>query len=428
MIWALVREQLRAQRRFVIATGVVLALALTAASYGLFMATTSDAGAAKIDAVFGYDTEWHLYSSATVASSPDGLDTTIAEQDAALAQAMDDGSDVIAVRNIWAMFSLFDNESVVALGGNVDWESILASGEPPANGDVVLAASIAQRDGVGIGDNWTVPLRVCDDTNSCRDVPFSLAVVGIARSGFDAVGLAAYVPGAYVAWTDSTQVLTDYAGGDSTQPIYSDTTFNWNVGSTALDKLGTADAGAGASESSGKALTVAAFVLVGALTIGLVAMAFAVGRAQAQARSKWVATARTLGASKRQIVATNLLEAATVGLIAGAVGIAAGFALASLHLALVQHAVPHAAYPTHVDRTRVGHWGAASAGVGAEWHRRRCARLLGNARVTGGSPQARERHLRGGGVATRQRASPRDRAGALPMWSRSRSLRRVPQV
>ena len=48
---------------------------------------------------------------------------------------------------------------------------------------------------------------------------------------------------------------------------------------------------------------------VAALIVGIVATAFALGRSQAQARSRWVGTARALGATKRHIAVATLMNA-----------------------------------------------------------------------------------------------------------------------
>ena len=353
MIWALVREQLRAQRRFVIATGVVLALALTAASYGLFMSTTTSAGSDKVDAVFGYDKESHLIS---IVTGPDATNrsaahagdagATLEAQDAALTQAVADGSDVVAVRNFNA---LGDDRDIplVAMGGTVDWAAILASGKAPAAGEAAIGGDIAQREGLHAGDTWNLPAQRCD-SKGCTDVHLSFVISGIARSGFNTAGLAIDMPSAYVSWDDSARVATALAPIDNAYAAPPYTLFSWTVGSTALDKLGSPESYSMAGGLNSRNVTGVAFAVLGALFVGLIAMAFAVGRAQAQSRSKWVATARTLGASKRQIGATNLLESGVVGLVAGAIGVALGYALASLHVWVVQHTVPVAAYPTHV--------------------------------------------------------------------------------
>lgn len=347
MIWALVREQTRAQRRFVIATGIVLTIAMIVAAYSVFMSTTANAFAHSADAVLGDDKEWHVATGSFPEDSLEQKLALIAEQDAVLAAALQDGSDVIAERDVGGVWTPVTWGSVVALGGNVDWDGILVRGAPPASGEAVLSAAIAREAGVDIGDTWTMDVDSCTvDDCVTRQIPFTVS--GISPSGFDTLALAMDVPAAFIAWDDTARVVSEVEVAGSLDILTTWATFNWNVGSPALAKLGTAEAYTEYGNLNARTAVGASAALVGVLALALIAMAFAVGRAQAQVRSQWVATARALGASRRQIVATTMLEAAAVGLAAGVVGAVLGYALASLHIALLHRVVPEPAFASHV--------------------------------------------------------------------------------
>lgn len=65
----------------------------------------------------------------------------------------------------------------------------------------------------------------------------------------------------------------------------------------------------------------------------MVAMAFALGRSQAQARMSWVATARTLGVRRSTVAGAIVLETVLVGAVAAAGGVVAGRLIAVAEIA-----------------------------------------------------------------------------------------------
>lgn len=351
MIRILVREQLRAQRRFVTVTGIVLALAVGVASYGLLMTTTMREANQTANATLGYDKQWHLWSSATVGTPTQDLGyPTLAVVDAALDRAIADGSDVVATRGANIGYPGIgqgtpEYSGSIALKGAVDWSAILAQGDPPQPGQIALSAGVASAAGVGIGDPYTITVHSCPPKCETRSV--TLTVSGIARSGFTALGLSAYAPDAFTAW-DDTAGIEQLLGspGDTNRTVM--TGFSWNTGSSALDVLGSAENYTASAGALPTAVTGAAAAGVGALVVGLIAMAFAIGRAQAQVRSRWVATARTLGATRGTIAAASIVESAGVGLTAGAIGSALGYAAGSAHLTLLHRAVAEPLFPSRL--------------------------------------------------------------------------------
>ncbi len=80
--------------------------------------------------------------------------------------------------------------------------------------------------------------------------------------------------------------------------------------------------------------------------LGIIVAAFGMGRAQAEARTRWAATARVLGATRRTVAFSSVVETAIVSLAGIAVGLAAGVAAVAATLGVLHARHPDALLPT----------------------------------------------------------------------------------
>jgi hypothetical protein len=78
----------------------------------------------------------------------------------------------------------------------------------------------------------------------------------------------------------------------------------------------------------------------------MIIAAFSMGRAQAEARTKWAATARVFGATRRTIALSSLIETAIVSLIGIALGLAAGIAAVAASIGVLRSTHPDALLPS----------------------------------------------------------------------------------
>lgn len=338
MIWSLVREQVRSQRRYLVSAAIVIAVTVGLAAYGAIMTLTLSHTQSEIDHLMGYDRE-------TVADASTATGFVFENLAPSIDSANADGHEVVAVANAW--LTLPDEDAwayndLVALYGDVDWSTILIEGAAPQSGQIAVNAQWASEHGVELGDDLDPAIAAIDGNGSPSKVPLTLTVSGITRSPVGTAGVQIYVPSGFVAWEDVpvlNQVFYDStiaetvpdADGDAPVgvTISGNGDWPWNLA------LATSANPYGYSNNPPAAIAIIAGIGVGALLIGLVAMAFALGRAQAQARVKWLGTVRALGATKRQVAAASLLESAAIGATAGAAGYVLGVLAAAAHAAII---------------------------------------------------------------------------------------------
>jgi len=346
MIWSLAREQLRSQRRYVIAAGIVIAFTVGVAVYGAFMTVTVAKSGATVNHVMGNDREW---VTSVIVPTEMTADEIAAGADGANA----DGHDVIVRTEVSATLSNLNTagwEPIASLYGDVDWTTLLASGTPPNAGEIAVSAHWAEDNGLELGDTVQLDAVPWDLESERAPLGVVLTITGLARSSVTGAGIDINVPTAYVAWDDVPAIQAAageaYAassiGDDGTEgPMILGVTIGGN-GEWAWDPALVLVPGWQElfGDSSAQFFAILAAIGVGALLIGIIAMAFALGRAQAQARARWVATARALGVTQRQIGLSTALEAVAVGLIAGIVGFGLGGAATALHLAVVNTKFP----------------------------------------------------------------------------------------
>lgn len=334
MIWSLMREQLRSQRRYVAWSVGMIALAAAVLTYGVLFTSTARDSAHAMDHAMGYDNEWY----SLVALQPSEFDEAmpIAELEGLLGDASAAGVHYIATRVAYTELAGGTSDSsygVTAMRGAVDWATLILEGEPPQAGEIVVNASWASDMGVTIGDY--VSLKGFDPSNG-----HDLEISGIAVSSFDRAAASGSAPGAYVAWED-IDAINEAASAEDGGYVSSDVMLTWNG---AADQFSPANSDLlYYEEVSSNSVLHWTFAVTGALIVGLTAMAFAVGRTQAQARVRWVATARALGATRKHLAAAAGLEASAVGLAAGVAGFVLGAFAVNAHLWLIHSEVPGAA-------------------------------------------------------------------------------------
>ena len=344
MIWSLAREQVRSQRRYLIAAAVVIAVTVGIASYGALMTLTLVHSQGEIDHFMGYDRE-------TVADASTSQGYMFDELAPNIDAANTDGHEVVAVANVWLTLPTDGSEAyseLVALYGDVDWTTILVDGSAPGPGEIAVNAQWASKHGVAVGDNLDPATGDTDGLGNDELAPPALTVSGLTRSAVSTAAVQLYVPGGFVGW-DDVPALNQAAYDSANSQTANEAAYEAPVGVTISGngewpwsaELATSAMPYGYSNNPAAAIAIIAGIGAAAMVVGLVAMAFALGRAQAQGRTKWLGTVRALGATKRQVAAASLLESAIVGIAAGLGGLILGVVATASHMAVISARVAH---------------------------------------------------------------------------------------
>ena len=219
MIWSLVREQLKSQRRFNLWTGLVIAVTAGVSELGalaralVLMGVQSD-----IDHVAGVDRQ--NTADLEVATTPGAMGEngsplpTQQQVTHALDVANADGASAVAVAEISADLvvdgdALRSAMGVVALDGAVDWDAIVVEGNPPSAGQVVVDAQYTAANDLPhrrfgpAGEYWLDGFhgRVDDLIDA------TLVISGLSHSGVNRLPVHLTVPGGYVAWAERRAAL-----------------------------------------------------------------------------------------------------------------------------------------------------------------------------------------------------------------------------
>jgi hypothetical protein len=357
MILRLVREQLRTQWRYTAWSAGLLAFALALATYAMVTGATA-LRHNDISGPFSQKEHAAVFSSIVgpgeipewaVVEHPVPFD----EVQALIARASKETPVQAIVYGIGSVDGDRHWLTVIAATPPIDWDRQLASGKSPEHGEIVISQQIASRYGLAVGDSFEV--STVDDRGPWRYSTF--VVSGIAKTG----NVAPYWNGepnvAYVPWSDAEEVAlglpqwreTDERG---TETVIIVTVVSWDGDSGTLapyDSPGEAlqpdsftwGGALGRTDGSGPRFLAAA----GLAVLGMIVAAFGMGRAQAEARTTWAATARVLGASRRTIALSSIIETAIVSLAGIALGLAAGIAAVALNLAVLRATHPEALLP-----------------------------------------------------------------------------------
>ncbi|WP_084128644.1 FtsX-like permease family protein [Demequina sp. NBRC 110055] len=353
MIGTLLREQLRAQRRFLLWTGVLLTLATTLAATALTAAGTQ----ASLDAPLaprehGAWVQWWTNGD-PVSGSIEVSDTiepgdVEALVDAALVEGTDAGATVES--SITPVMATDTGTPLLGAYPSLNWAEVLVAGTAPQAGEVVVSASVAELVGVAVGDL----VDVVDSWGGDR------AATGVRVSGLSAAAASGafvtYPATGYANWDDvldwdeaTAEMTAESASGTTT---LASALVSWSGQSATLAPLLT-DESAAQPASAAEIFRVpldgwTGTLWITALLVGVAALAagFAIGRSQAQARVEWVATARVLGAHRGMLLAASALEALVLGAAASAVGLLLGWLAIAGVLAIQRSAQPLADLPS----------------------------------------------------------------------------------
>lgn len=340
MIVRLMREQARAHRAYLAWTGALLTLTVALAAFAAL-------DVVRQSAIHAHATGAHGTDGATAVSFVAGEDipdaVAPARFEGAFAAAEQSGARPTATLELWNLsLTNADGEQstawealapVVGSRGNLDWDRVLLGGTPPVPGEIAVEAAWAERAGVVIGDS--VPLSTGEWEGAPEDLG-ARTVSGLLRSGLEGrydLRVAAGV----LAWDDAvdlhgqtTPQFSDGAGSPLDLAYVQVAAREPSADIAALGPRSTPWVG-GLQEATVQVAGLAA----GVLAVGLIGIAMTVGRARAQSRSQWIATARVLGARGHHVAAATLGEVALTGLLAGLAGTA---------IAAAAHAVAWAAF------------------------------------------------------------------------------------
>jgi ABC-type lipoprotein release transport system permease subunit len=381
MILRLAAEQARSQRRFTIWTAALMTLALTSVAFALMLVATQRAMwddairvslADRAHIVVGPQ---YFGEVPDVESLPPAWDLmSVEEVDRSVAEAIANGSDVAAIRE-WAVVTRpttsFSQLMLAAATGDYDWDLVLASGRLPGNGEILLNARVADELNLGVGDTIDLNYALHPPTSGEPVVEadwHTFTISGLSRAADWGNPLFTdiwYVPDySYVSWEASSSPDGPFAcrlctiddQGHTATFIPSSTTA-WNIDDAALSGLPTQSSPDAIVEfmmseaPSVPPAAIVGYVLAALVTFGMILGAFGVGRAQAQTRLQWVATARTLGATRRAVVGATLLESLLVATAATVASLTLGYGAANIAFSLMRGFDGPILGPSHVPMT-----------------------------------------------------------------------------
>lgn len=359
MIWALGIGQLRANRGYFLRTVSLLALLVATLTHVIVIGATQAELDKKVATIWAQDFNRHGSAVVTDASS---WPYAIAVEPAQLRELIDSTPGSVAtvqsgVRTVpideYTWDGVSDYLAVFAAYGARDASFLLESGRlPTAAGEIAIARDQASAMGWSLGDAVTLYADVwvpsSDDPNggTIGDAIENYTLVGLLTPS-SMPGFQVWAPSALVSWADvesSDGFLSRPSPRDEFGQRGTYVNLAWDGSSPALDRFFEWDGGEWREgvilpESSG-----VWFTLAGVLAAAMIIMSFAVGRSQAAARSGWIATARTLGATKRDVALATIAETVIMAGIAMVFGVGVGIlaAQAQLSLAVAQSGVPFA--------------------------------------------------------------------------------------
>ncbi|WP_084104618.1 ABC transporter permease [Demequina sp. NBRC 110056] len=375
MTWTLLREQIRSQRAYAIWATLLIAAAVALASYAWTVDRTLEAQERAYAVASGDVRE---VSAQAALYPPDGgpapdideygVPMTVAELEDLIATANAEGAGAVAALQGAEVTVSSDSagpwgEVAAVQWGDVRWDDAVADGRAPGPGDVMLEASTAEALGVGLGD--VVAVAPSGPPGTASGAVESRTLSGLAYDGAMWPADAWPVGRAYLPTEDASAAVAavDAAlvDSDGTRHAYATVTVSWDTTTPALAQTFTE------MWSSGGALStppnvVAPMWLAIALAVGLVAMAFAVGRAQAASRVQWTATAQALGATRGRIAVATVAEGVVIGVAGAALGLASGLGVAAAQYAAHRHSLA-AALPVPLTTSPTLYWLALGGGV-----------------------------------------------------------------
>lgn len=361
MILRLVREQLRSHGRYGAWTTALLAAGMALASFTLITLATlisSNSVTADLDPSWRENGAYLLSVEGGLpagAVSPETIEMPVGQVEALL----DDVAGlpgVTAERRIDSSIEGLDFFQAGALRTPIAWDDYLAEGAPPTTGQIVVNASVADQLGISVGQRLELLPPHVHGGDMTPGVSF--VVSGLSRSqATDSLGAYLPIPDGIISWEDSLETQrrldSDTLAMDSPngQVAVTIVQIGWNGDIPSLQRYAQPGISFGAQHftfdrtaylygTNSLPMPIAVSILT---IIGLIGAAFGMGRAQGQLRTEWIATARVLGATRRTIIVTSLLETLVVGSTGFVLGLGGGY-LAARGLHEFRRATAHATY------------------------------------------------------------------------------------
>ncbi|PKQ27085.1 MAG: hypothetical protein CVT64_01155 [Actinobacteria bacterium HGW-Actinobacteria-4] len=353
MIWSLAREQMRSQRKSIASTTTLLAVIMALASFAAMTATTERAHDETLQRVLGGGLEHYAiaitHSNGPIVRTPalnwdrEFADPALVETVMAQIEATSTGY----VRSTFVPLPFPIGEKtawVVGQEGELHWDQVVREGRAPAAGEIVLSREVAIELGVRLGDTvrFAGEVMVPREGNSKldpeqREAEFML--VGYSLSDPDEGYGIAFIPDGFLTWDDALKQRDVFpwtsgynAAGQPTVEYDFELWWDGPVPSVVAENPKAIYYATGAEVAQWAGMEPGGWTVTPATTIagllavlaafGTVAAGLAIARNQAPARTKWVATALTLGVPRRRVVAATGLETAMVALAAAAMGFA----------------------------------------------------------------------------------------------------------
>lgn len=312
-------------------------------------------------------------------TSYDAIAASLADADLVVLAEQITGDDVAALRQVagvtaadgqidlWTELRAgaeraYPPVTVRASDPSLEAQTVTAGALPAATGEVALPEPLADRLDVTVGDQVTTVRQIWDaQTEQTTETTEQLTVVGLTD---DPSGAFAQSEGAVIAVAEDAErwwaqdsggasptyrtalvALTEDADVETARAAVTDALSDTLPGAVVQTKQQRAEELAAQATGDADALTgvVLGFAAVALLVAALVvANTFQVLVAQ---RTRTLALLRCVGAEKRQIRRSVLVEAALLGVASSAAGLAAGLLLAQVTLVVLGNANPDVPLP-----------------------------------------------------------------------------------
>jgi hypothetical protein len=345
MIWNLAREQMRSQKRYVAWTTALLALIVAMASFSAITATTNRAHEAELQRILGFGLE-HTVVVVEATNGPHVdaqggayLPYALAPQvvDDIIAQVTRTSTRYMLSALAAVPYPIGDSHAfVVGLEGDVDWDALVQEGRPPRAGEITLSVDTALAMGVDLGDIVifrgdvrTTPHAGADALYEQREEKLTLVGYSLtdARAEMGNIG----IPDGLVTWEDAVKLNETFAfvgsnaQGESTASYAHVLTWDGPLPDIVGDNVPDENYSSGPQYQNRNmwftsTATTLSSILAALTAFGTVAAGLAIARNQSQTRTKWVATALTLGVPRARIVAATALESVATAVVAGTLG------------------------------------------------------------------------------------------------------------
>ncbi len=362
MIWRLAREQLRSQWRYTAWSAGLLAFALALATYAMVTGAT----VIKFQRDFGtyvpqeyYVTFESVFGSGNASVvNPSDVRLPFDEVQALVAQASDEVTVTASVMGAGRIDGI-PNEGIVMMATtpSIDWGRFLVAGDPPELGEIAISIDLAHRLKIDVGDSITLNAYGAEEAPKQST---TVVIAGLVRSR----NVEPYWAGderlAYVPWSNVRDFAIafpswreiDASTGDVVSVVHTGVGWTGDSGTLAPFAVATphrepfyssADLRNAWSNTDQRGYW--ALSTAGLTVLAMVIAAFGMGRAQAEARTKWAATTRVLGATRGTVALASVIETAIVSIAGIAIGAAIGVAAVGVNLSVLRSTHPDALLP-----------------------------------------------------------------------------------